>query len=45
MSRSKLLIIPDRNRIAEYAGLAEKYRLEFEYNDFSLPVFWKTKRR
>lgn len=37
MSRSKLLIIPDRNRIAEYAGLAEQYRLGFEYNDFFSP--------
>ena len=37
MSRSKLLIRPDRNRIAEYAGLAEQYRLGFEYNDFFSP--------
>ena len=34
----KVLIIPDRNHMAECLKLTEEYRLGFEYNDFFAPT-------
>ncbi len=34
----QLLIIPDRNNLADTMKLAEKYSLGFEYNDFYMPA-------
>ncbi len=33
----QLLIIPDRNNLADSLEIAEKYNLGFEYNDFFIP--------
>lgn len=37
MKMNKVLIIPDKTRIADYMELADRYKLGFEYNDFFLP--------